>query len=154
MGDFAVSTWIKTALMAGMLTLLAAAFPSGQAMAQVKPLDPGARVEQTNQVPDIHNTVENQRLGRAFRQQPPLIPHRVDKYEIDMNVNQCLRCHDWPYSSQERATKISETHYMDRDGKRLDKIAKTRWFCTQCHVPQTDAKPLVNNQFTPAQPAN
>ena len=42
---------------------------------------------------------------------PPLIPLRVDKYEIDLKVNQCLRCHDWPYNVQENATKISETHY-------------------------------------------
>ena len=28
-------------------------------------------------------------------------------------------------------------------GNRLDKIAGTRFFCTSCHVPQADAKPLV-----------
>lgn len=149
-----MSIWIKTLLMAGMLILAASTFLSGPAMAQVKSLESGAKIDQTNAAPDIHNTVENLRSSRAYRQQPPLIPHRVDKYEIDLNVNQCLRCHDWPYSSQERAPKVSETHYMDRDGKRLDNVSRTRWFCTQCHVAQTDAKPLVNNLFTSSTPAN
>jgi cytochrome c-type protein NapB len=150
-----MTTRIKTFLMAALFALSLGLMGGSDVQAQqVKPLEPGIRVDQTNQAPDIHNTVENQRLGRAYRQQPPLIPHRIDKYEIDLNVNQCLRCHDWPYSTQERAPKVSETHYIDRDGKRLDKVARTRWFCSQCHVPQTDAKPLVNNAFTPATPAN
>ena len=34
-----------------------------------------------------------------------------------------------------------------REGNRLDKISGTRFFCTQCHVPQVDAKPLVTNTF-------
>lgn len=149
-----MNTWIKTLLTTGMLFLAAAVISTDASLAQVKQLDPAAKVDQTNPAPDLHATIENQRLGRAYRQQPPLIPHRIEKYEIDMRVNQCLRCHDWPYSSQERATKISETHYMDRDGKKLDKVSRTRWFCTQCHVPQTDAKPLVRNQFTPDVPTN
>lgn len=87
---------------------------------------------------------------RAFRQQPPLIPHRIEKYEVDLKVNQCLYCHEWQNSKKMGATQISETHYIDRDGRRLDVVAGTRWFCTQCHVPQTDAEPLVENQFAPA----
>ncbi len=154
MGDFAVKTWIKTLLMAGGLCLAGTSFMPGNALAQVKSLESGVKIDQTNAAPEVHNTVENQRLTRAFRQQPPLVPHRVEKYQIDLKVNQCLRCHDWPYNAQERAPKVSETHYMDREGKRLDKVASTRWFCTQCHVPVTDAKPLVNNLFAPTQPAN
>lgn len=42
---------------------------------------------------------------------------------------------------------MSETHYVDREGARLDKIAGTRYFCLSCHVPQADAQPLVNNTF-------
>ena len=86
-------------------------------------------------------------FGRAYRQQPPLIPHRIDGYQITKDFNQCMTCHDWPANTKAGAPKISETHYNDREGNRLDKIAGTRFFCTQCHVPQADAKPLVTNTF-------
>lgn len=152
-GDNAVSnkpfrTWMATLVMAAGLALLGA----GGALAQVKSLEAKTKVNETNAAPEIYDVLENQRHGRAFRQQPPLIPHRIDKYEIDLKVNQCMRCHDWPYNTTEKAPKISETHYVDREGKRLDKVAGTRWFCNQCHVPQANAKPLVENQFKPTQP--
>lgn len=84
---------------------------------------------------------------RAYRQQPPLIPHRVDGYQITGENNACMGCHDWPGNTRVNAPKISETHYVDRQGVRLDKVAGTRYFCQQCHVPQADAKPLVGNMF-------
>lgn len=90
------------------------------------------------------------RLERAYRQQPPLIPHKTEKYQIDLKVNQCLYCHDWPYNVDQGAPKISETHYTNRDGVALDHVARTRWFCTQCHVPQVDAPALVRNGFKSA----
>jgi cytochrome c-type protein NapB len=86
---------------------------------------------------------------KAYRQQPPLIPHEIDKYEIDLKVNRCLRCHDWPYNVEEGAPKISETHYFDRDGKARESITRSRWFCTQCHVSQSNAKSLISNTFEP-----
>jgi cytochrome c-type protein NapB len=86
-------------------------------------------------------------FGRAYRQQPPLIPHRIDNYQVTKDYNQCLQCHDWPANLKAGAPKVSETHYNDREGNRLDKISGTRFFCTQCHVPQADAKPLVTNTF-------
>jgi len=87
------------------------------------------------------------KMGRAYRQQPPLIPHRMDKYQITGKVNQCLRCHDWPYSNEEGAPKVSETHYTNRNGVALDTVSGTRWFCTQCHVPQVQGRALVRNKF-------
>lgn len=116
----------------------------------VKSLRGDQSVTETDKAPVLNNVREGQRYERAYRQQPPLIPHAIDKYEIDLKVNQCLRCHDWPNNVKENAPKVSETHYVDRQGKRLDQIASTRWFCNQCHVPQTDAKPLVENQFRDA----
>ena len=38
------------------------------------------------------------------------------------------------------ATKVSITHFKDRDGRELSNISPRRYFCTQCHVPQTNAK--------------
>jgi cytochrome c-type protein NapB len=42
---------------------------------------------------------------------------------------------------------ISITHFMNRDGQVLADVTPRRYFCTACHVPQTDAKPLVDNTF-------
>ena len=38
----------------------------------------------------------------------------------------------------------------DREGGELSNISPRRYFCMQCHVPQTDAKPLVGNRFESA----
>jgi cytochrome c-type protein NapB len=42
---------------------------------------------------------------------------------------------------------ISVTHFMDRDGNFLADVSPRRYFCNQCHVPQLEAKPLVDNDF-------
>lgn len=135
---------------AGMFLAAAILAPAGALTEEVKSLRGDVAIEENNPVPDVFTVREGQHHGRAYRQQPPLIPHKIEKYEIDLKVNQCLRCHDWPNNSKENAPKVSETHYQDRAGNRLDQIAGTRWFCTQCHVPQTDALPLVDNKFMPA----
>lgn len=98
---------------------------------------------------EIFSLDESGRYIKNYRQQPRMIPHRIDKYEIDLKVNQCMRCHDWPNNVEEGAPKISETHYKDRDGKALDFVDRGRWFCTQCHVSQSDAAPLIRNTFRP-----
>ena len=106
---------------------------------------------ETARAPDLRRqNTDPGRFGRAYRQQPPLIPHKIDAYEIDLKVNQCMRCHDWPFNVEEGAPKISETHYFDRQGVALDEVSRTRWFCTQCHVPQVNARPLVENEFRSA----
>lgn len=90
------------------------------------------------------------RFERAFRLQPPLIPHQIDRYQIDLRANQCLGCHDWSVAAKNGAPTLSMTHYQDRDGHQTDTVAGTRWFCNQCHVPQAEAKELVENTFKPS----
>lgn len=121
----------------------------GNAAEGVKDLR-GAPVNAPDKAPEVYKVQDGVKLERAYRQQPPLVPHTVDKYEIDLKVNQCLRCHEWPYSDQEKAPKISDLHYIDRNGVRQDTVNGNRYVCTQCHVPQVDAKPLVENKFRPA----
>ena len=134
----------------GILVLGAGALAATAALsADVTSLRGETAIDDINATPKLFGVDESGPITRAFRQQPPLIPHRIDKYEIDLKVNQCLRCHDWPYNVEENAPKISETHYEDRQGERLDFVAGTRWFCTQCHVPQATAQPLVENEFEP-----
>jgi len=99
---------------------------------------------------DLNKTLTGKRFERNYRQQPPLIPHKIDKYQIDLKANQCIGCHDWPQNTTAGAPKISETHYIDRTGKRLNHVSTSRWFCTQCHVPQTETEALVPNTFESA----
>ena len=90
-------------------------------------------------------------IPRDYVQQPPLIPHKTDGYVINLKSNKCLTCHSWANYKQAGATKVSQTHFSDRDGDAMSNISARRYFCTQCHVPQVDAKPLVENTFKPVE---
>ena len=137
--------WIAAAL-AGLF--IAGVGVAQEAGAPMKSLGGETTLEQTNMPPEADKqSVAMGGFGRAYRQQPPLIPHKIDGYQITASNNACMNCHDWPGHVEAKAPKVSETHYVDREGVRLDKIAGTRYFCQQCHVPQADAKPLVGNQF-------
>ena len=88
-------------------------------------------------------------LPRDFVQQPPLIPHTIEGYTVDKNFNKCLDCHAWNRAKETGATKISLTHFRTRDGVEMSSVSPLRYFCSQCHVPQSEAKPLVGNTFKP-----
>jgi len=90
---------------------------------------------------------EGQRTMRSYPEQPPVIPHAIEGYQVSLATNRCLTCHRRQYTEASGAPMISVTHYMDRDGQMLADVAPRRYFCTQCHVPQTDARPLVENTF-------
>jgi len=75
------------------------------------------------------------------------IPHNTGGYQITKNFNKCMDCHAWQKTKASGATKVSVTHFRTREGQELDNISPRRYFCTQCHVAQTDAKPLVENTF-------
>jgi len=93
--------------------------------------------------------VENKDLRRArnYPEQPPTIPHDIRDYQIDLNTNKCLTCHSRAAVEQSQAPMVSVTHFMDRDGQIRAAVSARRFFCLQCHVPQTDARPLVGNNF-------
>ena len=93
----------------------------------------------------IENT--DLRRKRAYPEQPPTIPHAIDGYQVDKNSNRCLLCHSRANAETFQAPMVSVTHFLSRDGQVLANISPRRYFCTQCHVPQTDAKPLVRNDF-------
>lgn len=140
----------QTKLLAAALVALGLGAGLPAVAADVTSLRGTVAVDELDAKPEIWGVEEGKAFGRAYRQQPPLIPHRIDKYEIDLKTNQCMSCHDWPFNTEFGAPKVSETHYVDRQGNRLDNVARTRWFCTQCHVPQMDAPELVDNTFEPA----
>lgn len=138
---------MKTKIL-GMVVAVAMALGAAAGAGEVKSLR-GSEPNSADAAPPVYKTMDGIKLERAYRQAPPLVPHDTAKYEIDSKVNQCLRCHEWPYSDQEKAPKISDAHYVDRNGARLDHITGNRYFCKQCHVPQVETKPLVDNKFQP-----
>jgi cytochrome c-type protein NapB len=98
---------------------------------------------------------------------------------ITRNNNSCLGCHMPEVAPSVHATAIPKSHFMNfrpteliaKDGKLIKKgkiVARPnggandvfatpthgklyagRYNCTQCHVAQSNAKPLVGNTFTP-----
>jgi cytochrome c-type protein NapB len=84
---------------------------------------------------------------RNYPMQPPLIPHKIDGYQVDLKVNKCLQCHARNSTGHSQAPMVSVTHYMDRDNNFLADLSPRRYNCTQCHVTQLDAKLLVENDF-------
>ena len=93
---------------------------------------------------------DNVRRARNYPEQPPIIPHTIDGYQLTLNTNRCLSCHARQFIQGSGAPMISVTHFMDRDGQVLADVTPRRYFCTACHVPQTDARPLVENTFRDA----
>ncbi|NCF09312.1 MAG: nitrate reductase cytochrome c-type subunit; periplasmic nitrate reductase electron transfer subunit [Gammaproteobacteria bacterium] len=145
----------KTAALTLLLACMATALPGTLAAQMANPLRGQAAIDQTNRVHDFKPMMKEQPpLERAYVQQPPVIPHQIDGYIINANSNKCLTCHSWENYRSAKATKISLTHFRDRDGKELSNVSASRYFCNQCHVPQVDAQPLVNNGFTPVDALN
>jgi cytochrome c-type protein NapB len=90
---------------------------------------------------------DDKRVMRNYPEQPPVIPHSIDNYQLTLKTNRCLDCHRRQFTEGSGAPMISVTHFMDRDGQILGDVTPRRYFCTECHVPQTDARPLVPNTF-------
>lgn len=108
----------------------------------------------SNQVEVKKNINDKGPITRDYVQQPPLIPHKIKGYKINLKFNKCLTCHSWANYQKSGATKISQTHFSGRDGEALSNVAPRRYFCSQCHVPQADARPLVENTFKPVKTIN
>jgi nitrate reductase (cytochrome), electron transfer subunit len=132
----------------GFMALLAALPLSLLAVEGVDSLRRGAALDAEGP-PPVMAKVEDRSLRRerAYPMQPPTIPHAIDGYQVDLNSNRCMLCHSRANAEQFQAPMVSVTHYMDRDGQFLAEISPRRYFCDQCHVVQTDARPLVENTF-------
>jgi len=104
--------------------------------------------DQESAAPHITNFEDNSvKRPRNYPEQPPTIPHDIEGYQIDRNANKCLSCHARSRTGESGAPMVSITHFMDRDNQFLAAVSPRRYFCTQCHVPQKEVKPLVDNDF-------
>ena len=142
---------MKRSTLINMVMVLSLGIFSSQALAGgvnslrgVNPLDSDAKEPAQLKIQD-----DREPIDRDYVQQPPLIPHKIKGYKINVKFNKCLTCHSWANYKEAGATKISQTHFSDREENVLANIAARRYFCTQCHVPQVDAPPLVENTFDP-----
>ena len=86
-------------------------------------------------------------IERTFEEQPPLIPHEIEKYELNLRNNGCMKCHSEATAEKEKTKPTPESHFLDRDGNKLDKPSPRRYFCNQCHTVQLKGEPLVENTF-------
>ena len=133
---------------------VAAAVLAGAALAQEFPrlsprlVGPDQTMEAGPVPPIARPEVDSVREMRNYPEQPPVIPHSISGYQLSLNANRCLECHRREFTARTGAPMISITHFMDRDYQVLSDVAPRRYFCLQCHVPQTDARPLVENTFT------
>jgi cytochrome c-type protein NapB len=145
-----IRCWTRPVVTLGGIVLIALA---GAHMAQaaepvkLQSLRGGTPVQQDNPPQASHQERDHPVGDRDFVQMPPLIPHTTAGYQVTKNFNKCMDCHAWQKTKASGATKVSVTHFRDRSGQELDNVSPRRYFCTQCHVAQTDAKPIVENTF-------
>ncbi|WP_455220841.1 nitrate reductase cytochrome c-type subunit [Kaarinaea lacus] len=145
---------MKTLFTAGFALLIAIAgfVTPDVATAETKSLRGDHAVDEPSAKPEITRWQEDKEpIKRDYVQQPPLIPHSIEGYRINLKFNKCLTCHSWANYKEAKATKISQTHFEDREGQVLANVSPRRYFCTQCHVSQVDQKPLIENEFQPVQ---
>ena len=96
----------------------------------------------------------NDRLAKSWDELPPQIPHNVEEFlPVVMDDNQCLECHDVPkyigkpYNmdrTKKSKSPMSKDHYASED---LDEVSGARFNCMQCHLPVSNARPLVENTY-------
>jgi cytochrome c-type protein NapB len=91
-----------------------------------------------------------------FSEAPPVIPHLIaDFLPITFADNSCIDCHDTHDMigmelEEGDPTPAPISHYTDlrrTPDVSGDTLIGSRYVCTQCHTPQDDASPLVENVY-------
>ncbi len=89
---------------------------------------------------------QSQRLPRAWEGAPPVVPHALRGLTpITAKNNACVRCHGRAGATS-GPPPAPPSHFVDMreaPGEARPQVAGARWNCTACHVPQTNAPPLV-----------
>ena len=69
---------------------------SGFAMAEVTSLRGASAVDEPSSAAEIARWQEDKEpIERDYIQQPPLVPHAIESYRINLKFNKCLTCHSW-----------------------------------------------------------
>ncbi len=109
----------------------------------------GSVFDESPQLPDGRyiNTEpgESTLIERSFENAPPMIPHTVEDYFIiTARNNECVACHLPENAFDAEATPTPKTHNIADD-----ELDPKMYFCTLCHAPQEDVKPVIGNTFSP-----
>lgn len=143
---------VLVALSASALSL-AATLPALSAENGVKSLR-GADAQVSDQAPEEKfnpgkRPGSQKPVARTFEQQPPVIPHAMENFdEITLEENQCITCHGPEKYKEKKSPRIGDSHFRNQQtGEIMKQVSSARHNCVQCHVPQVDAAPLVENTF-------
>ena len=124
--------------------------PLSFADGEVKSLRGATSIDASSIEPTVKQwQYEQTSFERTFAQDPPLIPHDIDGFEITRQANTCLACHSKANFQNVGAPMASATHFTNPDGEVLETVSGRRYFCNQCHVRQVEAEPLVQNAYQP-----
>lgn len=142
---------MKTTLKFSLAALLsvAACWSTAQTVSAMR----SSEVSAVDKAPEIQNYLGSKPGGQAliqrnYQQQPPLIPHKVDGFDdINAEENTCLDCHIHKEVRGQKIPQVKESHLVKPVNPAAPELHKSRWQCNSCHVPQVDAKPLVENIF-------
>ncbi|XNM81149.1 nitrate reductase cytochrome c-type subunit [Escherichia coli] len=86
---------------------------------------------------------EQERMPLNYVNQPPMIPHSVEGYQVTTNTNRCLQCRGVEsYRTTGARVSVLLTLWT-ATAKWAREVAPRRYFCLQCHVPQADTAPIV-----------
>lgn len=138
---------MKKVIVTLMVTLMTLMF-NGSAIAGVTSLRGDSDLtDGADKYPMRKQVISQGGVDRSYKIQPPMIPHKIDKEKINLKINTCMKCHSEKTYKRKKAPKAGDSHYVSRDGKVLNTVSSRRYFCNQCHAPQLNADPIVNNQF-------
>ncbi|MBK6649970.1 MAG: nitrate reductase cytochrome c-type subunit [Betaproteobacteria bacterium] len=117
----------------------------------------GADVTAPDKAPDIKQYAEKtpgvgqvKLIERTFVGQPPMVPHSIEKYvPLTIEENACMECHQTDEIRGQKIPKIGTSHFSKTIKTKAGEpvLEMSRFQCDSCHVPQVDAKPLVETQF-------
>ncbi len=153
------------------LALLCTASLGAQAAKAIDPTQLGLSKTDVTDVPTPPPTVMHNKPPGAgntlyypgYDTAPPPIPHDIKGLvPVTLKNNMCLSCHLQPDKIGQKVPKgqpipIPASHYQTgaygkpeagaKPTAHKGKLSGSRFVCTQCHRPQHDAPPLVENTF-------
>lgn len=93
---------------------------------------------------------ETKLIERTFVGQPPMVPHSIEKYvPLTIEENACIECHQTLEIRGQKIPQIGTSHFSKtvKTKAGAPALEMSRFQCDNCHVPQVDAKPLVESHF-------
>jgi cytochrome c-type protein NapB len=125
---------IAGALLGGMLVFVCGAIYAQNAP-QVVPRVTGA-ASPMGEVPApalARPVIDDKRLMRNYPEQPPIIPHSIDNYQLTRKTNRGLDCHRRQFTALGRADDQRHPFHASRRADSAD-VTPRRYFCTVTRI--------------------